>query len=204
MFTKDGKRVDNSANQAAIARIRKEDPKVIEATKNPTGKKKETKVHSSGKYDPDNVEGAYKLMRSRATIVGDCLVYAYGMDKFRDKDGYGIVGFNGHSYRVNRLTYIKWNGYVDSGIPIQILCKNKCCILERHVRVSNMGEISRSRNTENVGRKDKLPDESIRGIRNSHMSNEELGFIYDRTPELIRRIRTKSEKTRIYKGDLGN
>ena len=66
---------------------------------------------------------------SRLKKEGDCLVYT----GHRNKDNYGIFGFNSKSYRTHCYSYEHYVGEIPKGLLVRHTCDNPPCVLPSHL-----------------------------------------------------------------------
>jgi hypothetical protein len=58
----------------------------------------------------------------------------------RDRNGYGVVGWNRKLLMAHRASYIVAYGFIPPGLHIDHLCRNKACINPMHLEAVTQAE----------------------------------------------------------------
>lgn len=65
--------------------------------------------------------------------------------KGKDRDGYGVLQFDGKQWRAHRLAYYAWRSEIPAGMVVRHACDNPSCIRPNHLILGSVADNNRDR-----------------------------------------------------------
>lgn len=141
-------------------------------------------------------EGVGMRLRENSVPAGECRVWL----RYRDKDGYGFISFNGKYSRVHRVVWQLANGPIPDGLCVLHSCDNPPCLRLEHLFVgthadNTLDKIKKGRHAIGDRHGSRTHPESI--LRGEQNGNAKL------TQEKVTKIKTEYAAGGISQEALG-
>lgn len=137
-----------------------------------------------------------KRLLKKVVKTDTCWLWTGG--KF--SDGYGNIGTSKGARRAHRVAYELYVGPIPEGLQVLHSCDNPACVNPAHLSVGTNADNMRDRDIKGrhvscpgaLNGASKLGESSIRIIRVSPLSTNQLAELFDVCTHTIRRVRAKT------------